>query len=848
MQSKRNKKVAKVLSLVAAFLITLVITSIVTNHKNENLTEEMSDAALPRVSFVVDGYTVNELPGYVDEMDIPRMRDTLTPVSASSGAQMLIASHGQDIHGISYQILSLDGSEVLYKGNAEPAEEVVLAVGDVFQQVKEAVLKVTLSYGGDGSVNYYTRIADDRELNQKQLLDFINNFHTKTFDKAAAETELATYMETSVDADNSSLQTVTIASNTEQLGWGNLEVEAPENVNWEIKESNSSYTSVLLKYQVTCQGDSEEQDTYNIREFFRVRYTKDRTYLLSYNRTMNQIFDPGNDVFSKNGVQLGITDPEVDYMTNTDGTIVSFVQERELWNFDQENGKISRVFSFSGDHGSDSRYNYDQHEIRIIAVDDDGSTTFMVCGYMNRDEHEGQVGAAVYRFDNATNCVEEKAFIPSDKSYEIMSEELGRLVFYNEDENLLYVMVNTTLFRVNLENNKQEVLLDNMQDGEYVFSDDGHALAYQIEGDSPEMAKSYKIMNLADGTEYTLTAESDGFMRAVGFIGNDFIYGTINSKENGSSLLGEDVYPMDSIRIINRDQKLLKEYKQDGIYIVDAFVEDNMITLHRAKKKDSNYIIIDNDYITNNKEKDAGNITVTSFVTDKKQTQMRLTVAEGISNTKPHLLRPKQVIFNNPITLALESEETKDAYYVYGNGKLMGIFEKAGYAITAADECDGVVISSDQSYVWERGNRYLTSSLSDFPRRKSDEGETSLETCLALVCQYEGKSFDVSEEKNQALRILSEGTGGTVMDLSGCTVEEMLYLISNGYPVLLLKDAQSAVIMTGYDQTGTITYFDPDEGKTHTVAQEKFEELAAESGNSFLSYFKNDNMKIQKDE
>ena len=846
MYSKRKKKIAKILSLVAAFLITLVITSFVTNHENTNLTEEMEDPVLPRVSFTVGNYTVNELPGYVDEMDILRMRDTMTPVTASSGVAMKIAANGQDIHDISYEIMTLDGSETLYKGNAEPAEEVTLAVGDTFRQVSEAVMKVTLSYGGSGSVNYYTRIADERELNTKQVLKFVNDFHTKTFDKAAAETELATYMESSADADNTSLQTVTIASSTEQLGWGSLEVAAPEKVSWEIKESNSSYTSVLLKYQVTCKGDTDVEDTYNVREFFRVRYTADRTYLLSYNRTMNQVFNPENDAFTKSAVQLGIIDPDVDYMTNKDGTIVAFVQERELWNFDEENKKISRAFSFSGDNGSDSRYNYDQHEVRIIAVDDDGSTTFMVCGYMNRDEHEGQVGAAVYRFDNTTNCVEEKAFIPSNKSYAVMADELGRLVYYNEEEDILYVMVNTTLYRINLADNRQEIFLDNMQDGEYVFADDGHVLAYQIEGDSAELAKSYKIVNLEEGTEYTLDADKNGFMKAIGFIGNDFIYGTADEGESGSSLLGEEVIPMESIRIIDSSQKLLKEYKQDGVYILDASVDANMITLHRAKKKGSNYISIDSDYITNNVEKDAGNITLTSFVTDKKQTQMRLTVADGIDDTNPHLLRPKQVIFSNPITLTLESKEQADAYYVYGNGELTGIYEKAGYAIMDADDCDGVVISGDQSYVWERGNRYLTKTLSDFPMRKKAEGESTLETCLQLVCEYEGNTANISNGKKQALSALSEGTGGTAMDLTGCTVEEMLYLISNDYPVILMLDASEAVVITGYDQTGTITYFDPEEGKTHTVDQEEFEALAEKSGNSFLSYFKNDNKKTEE--
>ena len=88
---------------------------------------------------------------------------------------------------------------------------------------------------------------------------------------------------------------------------------------------------------------------------------------------------------------------------------------------------------------------YDQHAIKIISMDKNGNTTFAVYGYMNRGEHEGEVGAAIYYFNLSQNVVEEKAFIPSNKSFAIAEEELGKLVYYNNEQNMLYVLV-TELF------------------------------------------------------------------------------------------------------------------------------------------------------------------------------------------------------------------------------------------------------------------------------------------------------------------------------------------------------------------------------------------------------------------
>lgn len=35
-------------------------------------------------------------------------------------------------------------------------------------------------------------------------------------------------------------------------------------------------------------------------------------------------------------------------------------------------------------------------------------------------------------------------------------------------------------------------------------------------------------------------------------------------------------------------------------------------------------------------------------------------------------------------------------------GELVGIYDKAGYAIQKAEKISGVVISSEQAYVWEK--------------------------------------------------------------------------------------------------------------------------------------------------
>ena len=450
--------------------MTLVVSSLILNRGTDDITVGLSDSRLPRVAFDVRGIKVNALAGYVDEMDITAMRDTITPIDSSGRLDMYLEADDQEIAGIRYEVFSLNGTETYLQGAVKdvPQEQVTLDLGGALPEgVSEAVLRVALRVGSsvEKEVFYYTRIEWQEELSVKECMDFAMDFHENTFLKSGEE-ELSWYLEPDETGDNTTLQTVNIHSNLFHVRWGDLEPEVSTDVEWSIKESNSVYTSLLAKYQVTCMGDSEEEETFNIREFFRVRCSDGEMYLLDYNRTMNQVFDGDKQVLYEDGILLGMTDSDVAYEANAKGTVVSFVQDRDLWTYNKKDNEISMVFSFANMEGSDARSRNDEHAIRIISVDSKGNTTFAVYGYMNRGDHEGQVGVNVYHFDIANNAVEEKAFIPSTKAFAIAEDELGKMVYYNQEQQLLYVLAGGTLYQVDLEHGKQEILAADLAEGQ----------------------------------------------------------------------------------------------------------------------------------------------------------------------------------------------------------------------------------------------------------------------------------------------------------------------------------------------------------------------------------------------
>ena len=77
------------------------------------------------------------------------------------------------------------------------------------------------------------------------------------------------------------------------------------------------------------------------------------------------------------------------------------------------------------------------------------------------------------------------------------------------------------------------------------------------------------------------------------------------------------------------------------------------------------------------------------------------------------------------LTIELKGKEKEEKYYVYGMGELAAVYNKAGYAVQKAEQVSGVVISSEQKYVWEKGNRDLVYST-EAGKFQCEEGEVLL--------------------------------------------------------------------------------------------------------------------------
>lgn len=697
------KGIRKFLILLAVFCVALVVFSKLTNHETRDLTTDMSEASLP-VVYVVNGEKLmNEMHGYVDEMSVVSMRDTITPLPQNGKLTLRIDSYGKKIQKVSFQIRSLNGDRLVQDGDISVSGDAASVTGTVSV---ENLLEDNTEYqfilqvkAGDQTSRYYTRICEEGKSQIGQCVDFVEKFHDITMNKER-QGELSSYMEPSTAADNTTLQKVTINNSLSQAGWGDFQGKEVTDPIVSIKEMNDEYQVILLEYIMSAVGDNGESEYYNVEEYYRVRVGAEKIYLLNFERTVEEIFRGEGSQVSGNTINLGIRSDNVDFKANETGNVICFVQQGELWSYNQVENKMTQVFSFRSQEGMDIRENYNEHDIRILrTTDEGGSIDFVVYGYMNRGEHEGQVGVSVCHYDCLTNTVEEMLFVPTTLSYEIVKEQIGKLM-YVSDQGTFYMTISNQVYKIDLNTRKESVFIDNLKPEMLVNSEDGRYIAWTEDGSVMHMT------DLEKDNTYEVSADADQLIRPLGFLDGDCIYGVGNRTDIFSTDTQTDTLALGKVLImdtVGSEHQILKTYETPGIYVTGIRIEDGSIYLSRVVKNGDVYTETTEDTIMNRDMQEKEQVSVSSTTSATKQKEVVLKLLGETVSSSTTLVIPKLILNETSNTIEMKNLNATSAYYVYAKGKVVLATSDMAAAVQYADANKGVVIGKDLLYVWRLG-------------------------------------------------------------------------------------------------------------------------------------------------
>ena len=840
-----QKGTIKAIVLPVIFVLAVIIFSFMTNQTNEDLTTEMSEATLP-VLTLYDGETpINELYGYTTKMDAAYMRDTITPISEDYLLPVTIQTYHTAVDSISYEIRSLDAERLIADADVTAYTEnkgiisMQLKIQNLLETGEEYLLVIKLE-SGDNVVYYYTRIMQSSDCYVSECVEFVKDFNDTTFNSETVGT-LSTYLEKTT-GDNTTLQYVTLNNSLNQIGWADFNGTRLTTPVSSIKEITPTYNVIVLDYVVTRVDENGQSEYYNVEEYYRVRYTSTRMYLLNFERTMEEIFRGENDSFSENNIMLGIRSGDVEYQANEAGNTVAFVQEGELWSYNEVENTLAKVFSFRGYEGIDDRENYGEHDIKIVSIDEAGSIDYIVYGYMNRGIHEGQVGIAVYHYDSLANTNEEQVFIPSSQSYEVMKSELGQLMYVTEGS-VFYIMVDGTVYGIDLNTLETSALVEGLSDETVAISDSNRFLAWI---DTSE-GKESDTLHVIDFTTEKVTDITEGtgkYLKPLGFMQEDFVYGIANADDVVVDAAGNTLFPMYQVKIIDtesKDHEILKTYEKAGYYVQGITISGYTIYLNRIQNNGTAYVDADQDMIMNREGDSLKQVDITTFSTDEKETQVQIVMAEPVSEKKTKILTPKETILEEKREVSLEKEQTTDRYYVYVKGDVILTTDSVSEAIISANDKMGVVIGDNQKYVWKRSRKTASAAFNDIKVGEEDGTGGSIVQCVNAMLEKEGINISVSalvEQGETPKQILINTLkDATVLDLTGCTVDEILYYVSNGYPVFAMTGTSDAVLVIGYD-ANNVVLFNPVTGTSYKQAITDADTMFANAGNVFFTYQK----------
>lgn len=807
------KMIGRIWILLLVFLCSAGVTALLLNSETTDDRSDMNFCTFPEVMVDFGGRPANRMCGYAQPMQMDFMRECITPLDTTKQVKFLIDAYDTGVSSLAYEIRTSDGSKVVENRklkNLGTSDRYLTAEAEISSDLRlnqEYSMEITLETSV-GKLYYYTRIISRSGLNTDSYVAFVQNFYESCMDKSTAD-NLASYLEPEETGTSTNFANINIHSSLSEISWGSLKPKLYKKGIPVIKDINETTASLVVDYQISSQNSSGQTEVYDVSEFYRMRYTQTRIRLLDFERSTRQIFDPSLPMISENGLSLGVREKGVTYLTDQEGKLLAFVQQGDLWTYVPESGKFVQVFSFRRNSKGDFRDSREDHDYKLIRADGDGNMDFVLYGYMNRGIHEGYTGVCVYHYSSDQNVVEEKVFIPSTESFTFLDFDMGTFSYVSED-NSLYLLLAQKLYRVSIDSGSYEILEDGIQSSQFVVSDSNAHAAWRV----TEGEDAGKIREIDFETRQTrlLAPASSQQLRVVGFMNEDLVYGILLDGDTLKDSSGRSVEGIHTLRIEDFEGNLKKEYHKNKQYITDITMGDTLMEFVLSKKKKSTYVEKGRDNIVNNRKAISNPISVELINQTRTGVQVRLAFSEKPATDIPLVIYAK-IRNMGEQTVLLDTQVPKEnIFYVYARGSLHSMYTDPARAVLCADENVGVVLNRAQQYVWERGNKKEKQMLhaEDVPDA------------------WKSGSWDIEAARE------SLGEEGELLDLSGCTLDSVLYEVSVQRPVLAKIGKNTSILILGYDEYNTYLY-DRKTGETYPYGMNDSVELFEKAGNQFLT-------------
>ena len=769
---KERKRITFI--IVAIIVIVIVIVGLVVFNgisSNQDTTKysSMDDEMLPTVTYEYNGEQINKMYGNSKEMNLSYVRDTICVLSDTYDMNIQIQTYGQDIKDMTFKIYDLSENSLIQEAdiiNIETVDENTISatvpVDNIIEEGKEYVMEIHLSQNLSFDAYYYTRIMKETIPSLAEHFALVKTLHESTYDYETCNEAFSGYKK-GTNTANDNLGFVNLDMSIDYISWGNLAPVETIPCVYNLVDIDNNLAFFRVDYQVSSTNSDGETEYFMASEYFRTRIDTTGTYLLDYERTANEIFDPESNTITNSTIDLGVSSTaSAETFCSPDGTNIAFVVNKSLYLMNTKTKELRTLFNFVSDK-LDPRQVYDQHDINIVSVSDNGDVKFLVYGYMNRGLHKGESGIGLYNYSREDEQVTEQAFISSDVPFAVLEKSVGDLCYMNTS-GYLYILLDGKIYSVNPETNEAECIAEGLKEGTYKVSPDHKLIAWQ-EGGLENDAEKINVLNMEEEKECSKEAGEGKAVKVIGFLDDDIVYGegTIGNLYESNE---KEYLLMDKIYTIDINAALQDEKGEDGYYFIEGQQEQNRVVITRVRSSKSKYVATDpfTIFATDQEE-----YPETKLEADSEELNERvyvLTLPTSCSSADTLVIESKtDTTFSSREIAGISSMvDSNNKFLVYAKGKLVSLESSPATAIEKAYDLTGCVVNLDGTYLYRRTTRV--------------------------------NSVEIPE--NSVNEAIDAYNNGKCINISGITLTEAMMLTAAKTP-LVWEYNGTAYVISGYD-------------------------------------------------
>lgn len=804
----RSRRTLIILLAIVVVLAAAGTTIFLVHRKNSQETvyySGLEECTLPVLTMNYHDRIINRLFGYTAEMDLQYIRDSIYILDSGYDMGIMFEMYGNTAKALEFSVYDLDANNRIqttqvqdYKVTDENNLTAVLRIDNIIEPDEEYSVDIKLTDINNREIHYYTRIMYNTTSPVQDMMAMALEHHDAMYDKSKTDYLIQFQAPNSAVNDSTNFGDISLSSTLNSMYWGTMGVRVITEPVITIVDVDTELAFFRLKYQVGRLNDNDVMEYYNVSEYYRTRMYEDKKYILSYERTVNQLFVPDASQIGNKSVLIGILqDLDIQTMTNPAGNMNVFVADKAVWFMDTQSKVLQKVFSFETSP-MDIRQNNDQHAIKLLKITDEGDFQFIVYGYMNRGMHEGQAGIGLYTYSAEKNEVREDVFIPSYLPFQMLKNSIGNLCYLN-NRGILYIMLDEFVYALDSHANKATLFVSGLNENNFKSSAAGRMLAWQDGGES-NTAVRINVVDLENETSYYVTAQEGRNIKVLGFLDNDLVYGEGDSGHTYFTADGEEYLLMDDLYVVNNNNVIQTSEHSSRGYYVTSVVEYNRVVINRVARVGSEFKKGDEFTLFSTSLENYPTASTYNIYDEDRRT---INYVEVVNHMEPN----KPAVINDTMKITLSSEENADVgdmisdngkYYVYAAGEIIDILTNPADAIMRAYYATGVAVTSE-GYFYRRSSRPITMELSD----------------------------------QSISRAIDNYRSGELLNITGIYLNQALYYTGRKVPVIWER-YQDVYAICGYDLFDNLMLKNIDTGEEILVEYDEVDDIFDESGRCFI--------------